>query len=234
MQITIDTHEASLDELAIAMELLAKLRDLKAGIPVNASEPPTVAEVTSTPFIPATIMAFGAQHDSTDGDNSAAFPGLNAVFAGVSGDGAGMPVPSLGGLGQTAPADVDSAGVPYDPVLHAKNRAKNQDGTWRAARKPKGETEVTEAPPAPAPSAQPAALPAFNLNPLGSSTAQPIDTALRDGIFRALSEAVSKGQIAAGNLAARLANHGIPSLPSLALLTDQAVLTAVAREFGMA
>ena len=53
-------------------------------------------------------------------------------------------------------ADVDSAGVPYDPAFHASSKALNADGTWRKKRGLASATEpAVIAPPPPPPPAAP-------------------------------------------------------------------------------
>ncbi len=99
--------------------------------------------------------------------------------------------------------DVDSKGVPWNPELHAGNKSKNKDGSWRAKRNSGDAPEAPPAPPAAAPVAPPVA-------PVAS--AAPADFA---AFMQRVMPAVTGGKISTAKLNEILGMCGVPNLPAL-------------------
>lgn len=102
------------------------------------------------------------------------------------------PVAPVAAVSTPVPAgvEVDSAGVPHDPALHAANKAKKQDGTWKAK---KGNAAAAPVPPVPtAPAA--AAAPVPPAPPAGSLPSVPGGPVQGPVTFREVMRKVTEGQ----------------------------------------
>ncbi len=100
--------------------------------------------------------------------------------------------------------DVDSKGVPWNAELHAGNKSKNKDGSWRAKR---NSGDAPEAPPAPVAAPVPVAPPAAPV-----ASAAPADFA---SFMQRVMPAVTGGKISTTKLNEILGMCGVPNLPAL-------------------
>ena len=118
------------------------------------------------------------------------------------------PAPSMTPLPNTPlPAvEVDSKGVAWNAELHAGNKSKNKDGTWRARRNSGGATDdAPEAPPAPPAPAAPVAAP----------TDTPADF---QALMARVMPAITGGKVQVAKVNEVLGMCGVPNLPALATM----------------
>ncbi len=113
--------------------------------------------------------------------------------------------------------EVDSKGVAWSADLHAGNKSKNKDGTWRAKRNSGGaQDDAPEVPTPPAavtPPAPPVAPPAAPVAPVASGA--PADF---PAFMARVMPAVTSGKLASAKLNEILGMCGVPNLPSLATM----------------
>lgn len=109
--------------------------------------------------------------------------------------------------------EVDSKGVQWNAELHAGNKSKNKDGSWRAKRNASGATDdAPEAPVAP-PSPAAAAVAAPVAPPAPTAAAGDPTTALE--FTKALMPLMQAGKITHVQVAEACQMNGVANLPAL-------------------
>lgn len=124
------------------------------------------------------------------------------------------PVPPAASL---AP-EVDSKGVMWDAAIHAGNKSKNKDGSWRAKRNASGATD--DAPEAPTPTppappvvvAAPVAPPVPAAPPVASSGAAPTTA---QEFTKAIMPLIQAGKLTAAQVTEACTLAGVANLPAL-------------------
>jgi hypothetical protein len=180
MQIVVDTTKDSADHIhRAALLLIALTAPYLSAAPDN-----TAAAAPAVPPAPDFVPSDDKAPDSFEKGATAEAERAAAVFGAAPL--APLPVPpppsvdtATGPAGFTAPpnlapaaaaplADVDSAGVPHNPAIHAANKAKKQDGTWKAKKGGTAPAVPIPPPPSivPAPAPQPVPAPPVPLSPV--------------------------------------------------------------------
>lgn len=187
------TYVNMLDGATIAVEDNPETGSVTIPVQTAVEVIPTVAD--AAPQVPSAAHAFAPP------------PYLSAPPA---------PAPSAAPLPNTPPpaVEVDSKGVAWDAALHAGNKSKNKDGTWRARRNSGGAADDTpEAPPAPvAPVAVTPPAPPVVAAPVAPSAAP----ATFQELMGRVMPAITGGKVTAAKITEVVNMAGVPNLPALA------------------
>lgn len=155
-------------------------------------------------------------------------PSASAAFAPNPVAAAGYITPPVPPAASTAPlpntpppeVDVDSKGVQWNAELHAGNKSKNKDGTWRAKRNASGATDDAPPPPVPpaaaapvAPPVPPAAVAAPVAPPAPAAAAGDPTTAQE--FTKAIMPLMQAGKVTAVQVAEACQMNNVPNLPAL-------------------
>lgn len=124
MQISLDTGQASTDELTALIALLASLGGrLPAGLPA-----PVPAGTQTRPAPPPPAVSSASEQAEAL---------IQQEAARVAGAGAPPPPPADddGDAGEAAdPTTLDADGIPWDARIHAGTKTQNKDKTWKKLR----------------------------------------------------------------------------------------------------
>ena len=156
-------------------------------------------------------------------------PNATIAFAANPVAAAGYITPPVPPAAPTAPlpntpmpeVEVDSKGVQWNAELHAGNKSKNKDGTWRAKRNASGATDDAPTPPAPpaavaapvAPPVPPAAVAAPVAPPAPAAAAGDPTTAQE--FTKAIMPLMQAGKITAVQVAEACQMNNVANLPAL-------------------
>lgn len=130
MQITFSTTEISLTELKALTLMLGSLCGMRVIDPTTGETTAPAPQPLPAADLPTTgtdtqAMGFGAQPQLPN-----LTPPTPPAVVTNAGAAAGLPaLPSIA-LGQGGAVELDAAGLPHDPRIHAGTKRKNADGTW--------------------------------------------------------------------------------------------------------